>query len=173
MLPDVPALVQTRRCGWYTTRRAAAGASCRAVPPNARSDGARARTPRLRGRRCAQSGLRAREPPRRDRTTARELAGRNINAFLAAEVDAIIVNSAGCGSTMKEYAELLEHDPEYAEKARHFVALVRDVTEFLVELPFDPRKPPSIEQCTRTSDLVHAQKVRAPRANCCALSGLH
>src|SRR5207302_3445151 len=37
-----------------------------------------------------------------DRRTARELARRNIDAFLAADVEVVIVNSAGCGSTMKE-----------------------------------------------------------------------
>jgi glycolate oxidase iron-sulfur subunit len=118
-----------------------------------------------------------------DRRTARELARRNIDAFLAAGVEAIVVNSAGCGSTMKEYAELLEPDPEYAEKARRFVALVRDVTEFLVELPFEPPKEPDLSlskgplPCRVTYQdschLVHAQKVRsAPRELLGAISGL-
>ena len=34
--------------------------------------------------------------------------------------DAIITNAAGCGSTLKEYGELLEDDPQYAAKAREF-----------------------------------------------------
>ena len=42
-----------------------------------------------------------------DRVFARELARRNIDAFLDAGVEAVIVNSAGCGSTMKEYGHLL------------------------------------------------------------------
>jgi Fe-S oxidoreductase len=110
-----------------------------------------------------------------DRQTARELARRNINAFLAADIDAVVVNSAGCGSTMKEYAELLEHDPEYAETARHFVALVRDVTEFLTELPFVPPKAPLPYRVTYQDSchLVHAQKVlSAPRELLRAISGL-
>lgn len=111
-----------------------------------------------------------------DRRTARELARRNIDSFLNANVDAIVVNSAGCGSSMKEYAELLEHDPVYAEKARRFVSLVRDVTEFLAELPFVPPKSPLPYHVTYQDSchLVHAQKVRnAPRELLRSITGLH
>ena len=46
------------------------------------------------------------------RDEARKLAGRNIDALSrTAGFDAIITNAAGCGSTLKEYDELLEHDP--------------------------------------------------------------
>ena len=110
-----------------------------------------------------------------DRRTARELARRNIAAFLSAGVEAVIVNSAGCGSTLKEYGELLEQDPEYAEQARRFSALVRDVTEFLAELPFEPPQG-SVRQRVTYQDschLVHGQKVRsAPRELLRAIPGL-
>jgi glycolate oxidase iron-sulfur subunit len=111
-----------------------------------------------------------------DRRTAREMARKNIDAFLAADVEAIIVNSAGCGSAMKEYAELLEHDAAYAEKARRFVSLVRDVTEYLVELPFVPPRSPLPYRVTYQDSchLVHAQKVRsAPRELLRSIEGLH
>ena len=54
-----------------------------------------------------------------ERASAREMARRNIDSFLSAKPDAVIVASAGCGSTMKEYHELLHADPAYAEKALH------------------------------------------------------
>ena len=55
------------------------------------------------------------------RDPARTLARQNIDALNAGEgFDAIITNAAGCGSTLKEYDELLEHDPAYAERARAF-----------------------------------------------------
>ncbi len=57
------------------------------------------------------------------REEARVLARRNIDALLDGNYDAILTNAGGCGSTLKEYGELLEHDPEYAEKARRFSAL--------------------------------------------------
>lgn len=63
---------------------------------------------------------------------ARALARKLIDAFGPIDgLDAIIINSAGCGSAMKEYGHLLKDDPAYAEKARVFAAKCRDVTEFL------------------------------------------
>ncbi|MBI4571485.1 MAG: 4Fe-4S dicluster domain-containing protein [Chloroflexi bacterium] len=110
-----------------------------------------------------------------DRRTARELARHNIDAFLAADVEAIVVNSAGCGSAMKEYTELLEHDTEYAERARRFSSLVRDVTEYLTALPFRPPTRPMPARVTYQDSchLVHAQRVRsAPRELLRAIPGL-
>ncbi len=66
---------------------------------------------------------------------ARTNARRNIDAFDTASLDAIVINAAGCGSTLKEYAHLLKDDPDYAAKAVEFNAKVRDLTEFLVEHP--------------------------------------
>lgn len=62
----------------------------------------------------------------------RRLARENIDVFERYTCDAIIVNSAGCGSNLKEYGHLLRDDPAYAERARAFSALVKDVSEFLV-----------------------------------------
>jgi len=62
---------------------------------------------------------------------AKMMARRNIDAFLEAGVDAVIVNAAGCGAAMKEYGHLLRDDAAYAEKATRFSALVRDAGEFL------------------------------------------
>jgi len=99
-----------------------------------------------------------------DRQTARRLARRNIDIFLAADVEAVITNAAGCGSTLKEYGDLLADDPEYAEKATHFSSLVKDITEFLVELPFEEglgrleRRVTYQDSC----HLAHAQRITAP-----------
>jgi glycolate dehydrogenase iron-sulfur subunit len=65
------------------------------------------------------------------RDESRKLARHNIDVFLAGDYDAIVTNAAGCGSHMKEYDDLLEHDPEYAARAREFKAKARDVTEYL------------------------------------------
>jgi len=66
-----------------------------------------------------------------------QLARQTIDAFEKAQVDAVIVNAAGCGSNVKEYGHLLRDDPEYAERAKAFAAKCRDVSEFLAEL--EPR----------------------------------
>ena len=73
-----------------------------------------------------------------DLDTARRLARRNIDVFLEGGADAIVVASAGCGVRMKEYDHLLRDDAEYADRARRFSDMVKDVHEFLVELPFEP-----------------------------------
>ena len=73
-----------------------------------------------------------------DLETTRSMARRNIDVFTDAGVDAVVIASAGCGSRMKEYDHLLRNDPSYADKAERFAATVKDVHEFLVDLPFTP-----------------------------------
>jgi glycolate oxidase iron-sulfur subunit len=68
-----------------------------------------------------------------------QLARRTIDLFEKAEVDTVIINAAGCGSTVKDYGHLLRDDPEYAERAKAFSAKCRDILEFLAEL--EPRAP--------------------------------
>ena len=61
-------------------------------------------------------------------------ARRLIERFEQTAVDAIIINSAGCGSHLKDYGRLFRNDPVWAERARAFSAKVKDVHEFLVAL---------------------------------------
>jgi glycolate oxidase iron-sulfur subunit len=99
-----------------------------------------------------------------ERERAKAMARRNIDAFEQVEVDAILTNAAGCGAMMKEYGDLLQDDAAYAERARRFSIKVRDVTEFLVELPFTPPNG-RIEAVATYQDpchLAHAQGVRQP-----------
>ena len=95
-----------------------------------------------------------------------------IETFEQAGVEAIVVNSAGCGSAMKEYAELLADDPEWAERAAALSAKVRDFAEFLADLfgttggPAAARHPLPVKAAYQDAcHLAHAQKVTAaPRA---------
>jgi glycolate oxidase iron-sulfur subunit len=98
-----------------------------------------------------------------DRRTARALARENIDAFLAAGVDAVVVNAAGCGSTLKEYGELLEDDPKYAEKAEAFAHKVKDVTEFLAGRPPAEGMGEVRARVTYQDSchLAHAQRIKA------------
>ncbi len=94
---------------------------------------------------------------------AKAMARRNIDAFLAAGVDAIIVNAAGCGAAMKEYGHLLRDDPAYATKAEQFGKLVKDASEFLVEIGL-VAPPGPIDLVVTYQDpchLAHGQRVRA------------
>ncbi|MCY7364520.1 MAG: 4Fe-4S dicluster domain-containing protein [Frankiaceae bacterium] len=94
-------------------------------------------------------------------------ARRLIDVFEAADVQTVVVNVAGCGSSMKEYAILLRDDPAYAERAAAFSAKVRDVSELLAEIgPVATRHPiPAKVAYHDACHLAHAQGIRAqPRA---------
>jgi glycolate oxidase iron-sulfur subunit len=109
------------------------------------------------------------------RDGARELARRNIDAMLSQGFDAILTNAAGCGSTLKEYGELLEDDPEYAHKAHRFAERMQDVTEFLASLELNPQMGDvnAVVTYQDSCHLAHGQRVRtAPRKLLTAIPGL-
>ena len=99
-----------------------------------------------------------------DLETARRLARRNIDTFLNAGLERIVTVSAGCGSAMKEYAQLLRDDPEYVDKATRFAEMTVDVTEFLTSLPLDPPQGELPLRATYQDPchLVHAQRISQP-----------
>jgi glycolate oxidase iron-sulfur subunit len=102
-------------------------------------------------------------------------ARRLIDTFEAWAVDTIVVNAAGCGSTLKEYGHLLRNDPDYAERAQTFSASVRDISELLAELePVAPRHPIPLRVAYHDAcHLAHAQKIRRqPREVLSAIPGL-
>ena len=102
-------------------------------------------------------------------------ARRLVDTFEHAGVDAVVVNSAGCGATMKEYADLLADDPEYASRAAGFASRVRDLAEFLAEVgTVAPRHPLPVTAAYHDAcHLSHGQGVRAqPRALLRAIPGL-
>lgn len=101
-----------------------------------------------------------------DRKQAKQLAKHNIDVFLSNEVDAIIINAAGCGSTLKEYDELLKNDVRYAERSHLFAEKTKDVSEFLVDLGLIAPKGKLDMKVTYhdACHLAHAQGIRqAPR----------
>ncbi|HUZ78207.1 MAG TPA: heterodisulfide reductase-related iron-sulfur binding cluster [Chloroflexota bacterium] len=110
-----------------------------------------------------------------DRATARQLARANIDAFGQERLDAVIMNAAGCGATVKEYAELLKDDPRYADSAQRFASSVRDVTEFLAALPLNTAFGRLEKTVTyqEPCHLAHGQRVRQqPRDLLRAIPGL-
>jgi len=109
------------------------------------------------------------------REEARKLARRNIDAVLGGGFDAVVTNAAGCGSTLKEYGELLADDPVYAAKARAFAAMTRDVTEFLAALELNRDMGPVNAEVSYQDSchLAHGQRIRsAPRQLLAAVPGL-
>ena len=101
---------------------------------------------------------------------AQKLARRNVDAVLDGGFDAIITNAAGCGSTLKEYGELLDD-----ERGRQFSALMKDVTEFLAGIELNTGMKPLNTTVTYQDSchLAHGQRVRtAPRKLLAAVPGL-
>jgi glycolate oxidase iron-sulfur subunit len=68
-----------------------------------------------------------------------EQARHNITLFEQTNVEVIVTDCATCGSTLKEYGQLLANDSEWAERAADFSKKVRDVSEFLMDIPL--KKP--------------------------------
>lgn len=110
-----------------------------------------------------------------DREQARSLARRNIDVFLTSGVDYVIVNAAGCGAALKEYPELFRDEPVYLQRAEVFSERVRDISEVLVEVGFDPPRG-SVERTVTYHDachLCHAQSIRSqPRQLLASIPGL-
>ncbi|MCC6178547.1 MAG: 4Fe-4S dicluster domain-containing protein [Chloroflexi bacterium] len=105
---------------------------------------------------------------------AKELARRNIAAFERDGGSAVVVNSAGCGAMLKDYAHHFRADPAWAERAAAFSRRVKDVTEFLAGRSLPLRH--SLEATVTYQEpchLVHAQRiVQQPRALLRAIPGL-
>lgn len=96
---------------------------------------------------------------------ARRLARRNIECFERAGIDVLVINAAGCGSTLKEYGALLAHEPAWAERAARFAARVRDLTEVLPVPPPGTRTSVAAEKRVTYHDachLCHAQRISRP-----------
>jgi glycolate oxidase iron-sulfur subunit len=104
---------------------------------------------------------------------AAELAKKMIAVFEAAKVDTIVINSAGCGSTMKEYGHLLREDPAWAARAAAFSAKCKDISEILCDLePRSPRNPLKVRVAYHDAcHLQHAQGIQAAGRNSWTGSG--
>jgi glycolate oxidase iron-sulfur subunit len=110
-----------------------------------------------------------------DHRGALDLARRTIETFERARVDAVIVNTSGCGAHMKAYGMLLADDPAWAERARRFAASVRDVSEFLAQAPLRGPLAPVRMRVTYHDPchVVHGQKIRRePRELLAQIPGL-
>ncbi len=106
---------------------------------------------------------------------AKRFARALIERFDTEQVDAIIINAAGCGSTLKGYGELFAEDAAWRERAIAFERKVRDVNEYLAALePRAPRKPLTLKVAYHDAcHLAHAQRVREqPRALLRTIPGL-
>jgi glycolate oxidase iron-sulfur subunit len=72
------------------------------------------------------------------------MAKRNIDAWWRlidkGDIDALVVNTSGCGTTVKDYAHMLGGESKYAERATKIAGMASDVTEFLATYDMGPPK---------------------------------
>jgi glycolate oxidase iron-sulfur subunit len=110
-----------------------------------------------------------------DHARAVAMAKTTIATFEAAQVDAVIVNTSGCGAHMKAFDHLLAGEPGWAERAAAFAKTVQDVAEFLAREPLrGPLRPqPMTVTYHDPCHVVHGQKIRRqPRALLAQLPGV-
>ena len=95
---------------------------------------------------------------------AQALARQMIDSFSNLELDAVIINAAGCGHTLKEYGHILRDDPEYQLKAEAFSHRVKDIQEFLSSIELTAQLHPLTEEGLKivyqdACHLIHGQKI--------------
>jgi glycolate oxidase iron-sulfur subunit len=92
-------------------------------------------------------------------------ARRNVDAWTReidnGGLDAIVITASGCGTTIKDYGHMLQHDPAYAEKAARVSALAKDITEFLasIELLAPSIEPGLVVAYHSACSMQHGQKI--------------
>ena len=77
-------------------------------------------------------------------------------------LDAIVLNTSGCGTAVKEYAYIFRNEPEWAERAREVTSLVKDVSEVVAEMGLGEVQNPSGMRVAYhdACSLQHGQKIK-------------
>ncbi len=93
-------------------------------------------------------------------------AARNIRAWMAehrgAGLDAVVINTSGCGTTVKDYGHMFRSDPQLAEDAATVAGLACDVTELLARIGCTGKAPEPLRLAYHAAcSLQHGQRVRS------------
>jgi glycolate oxidase iron-sulfur subunit len=104
-------------------------------------------------------------------------AQRNIDAWIREMdgdgLDAILVTTSGCGTTVKDYGFMLRNDPIYAERAARVSAIAKDISEYLDTL--DLGAPAAVERPTvayhAACSLQHGQQIKTTPKQLLARAG--
>ena len=110
-----------------------------------------------------------------ERADARVLARSNIASLEGLDVDAFVVNAAGCGAALKEYGWLLKDDPVWSERATRFASRVKDAIQFLGDAGLSEAPGPLSARVAYDDPchLLHGQRIREqPRALLAAIPEL-
>ncbi|WP_225770872.1 glycolate oxidase subunit GlcF [Inquilinus sp. Marseille-Q2685] len=88
-------------------------------------------------------------------------------------LDAIVVNTSGCGTTVKDYGHMFRADPAWAGRAARISALAKDVTELMDEIGLNPPARPGGQAVAYHSacSMQHGQRIAAPPRRLLAAAG--
>ena len=101
-----------------------------------------------------------------EEAAALDFARANVAAWSAAgEIDAIVVNTSGCGTMVKDYGFLLRDDAEWRDRAAAISARARDISELMDELGLKAPAAPALTIAYHSAcSLQHGQRVtEAPK----------
>ncbi|MGG0175080.1 (Fe-S)-binding protein [Gottfriedia acidiceleris] len=95
-----------------------------------------------------------------EKSIAKDMAKKNIEAFENLGVDYIITNAGGCGGFLIDYDHLLKDDPNWKDRALAFKNKLKDISEILVEVEFHNKVKLSLpEQIITYQDSCHLRNV--------------
>lgn len=98
-------------------------------------------------------------------------ARRSIDQWMVAEVDAVVITTSGCGTTIKDYGHMLRLDDEYAEKAKEISAKAKDVTEFLSDLNLPKQNMKLRIAYHAACSIQHGQQIKSQPLNLLRCAG--
>jgi glycolate oxidase iron-sulfur subunit len=94
---------------------------------------------------------------------ANDRVRRNVDAWTRAAdggLDAVVVNTSGCGTTIKDYGFMLREDATYAAKAARISAMTRDISELMTELGLNAPVPHALRVAYQNPcSMQHGQKI--------------
>jgi glycolate oxidase iron-sulfur subunit len=88
-------------------------------------------------------------------------------------LDAVVINTSGCGTTVKDYGHMFRADPAWAGRAATISALARDITELMDEVGLNPPARPTGQAVAYHSacSMQHGQRVTTPPRRLLAAAG--
>ncbi len=91
---------------------------------------------------------------------ALELAKANIEAWSGENLDAIVINASGCGTTVKDYGAMFANNPAWKDRAERVSKLARDVSEFMAEVGLANVTPHPLAVAYHSAcSMQHGQKI--------------
>ncbi len=86
----------------------------------------------------------------------------NINAWIRADVDTVVINTSGCGTTVKDYGHMFANDPLAAD-AKKIAAMTKDISELMEEISISGKMDLKVAYHAACS-LQHGQQIKdAPK----------